>query len=157
MTLIRAGQGILILRDKDMKVLFPGTFNPFTIGHKNIVDRACSLFDNVVIAVGVNSEKHPDAKSSASAVDSIKRIYKDNQKVEVIGYSTLTAQVVKEMGIDFIIRGIRNSKDLDYENEITRVNYTVFGVETLYMLADPKLKEISSTVARELHKYGVEI
>ncbi len=157
MTLTRAGQGILILRDKDMKVLFPGSFNPFTIGHKNIVDRACTLFDKVIVAVGVNSEKQPDDISSASAVDSIKRIYKDNLKVEVIEYNTLTAQVVKEMGIDFIIRGIRNSVDLDYENEITRVNYTVFGVETLYMLADPKLKEVSSTVARELHKYGVEI
>ncbi|MCQ2337094.1 MAG: pantetheine-phosphate adenylyltransferase [Paludibacteraceae bacterium] len=140
-----------------MRVLFPGTFNPFTIGHKNIVDRACSLFDKVIIAVGVNSEKHSDAKSSVSVVDSIKKIYDGNPKVEVIGYNTLTAQVVKEMGINFIIRGIRNSVDLDYENEITRVNYTVFGVETLYMLADPKLKEVSSTVARELHKYGVEI
>lgn len=139
-----------------MKVLFPGSFNPFTIGHKNIVDRACQMFDKVVIAVGVNSEKHTDAESSASLVDSIKKIYNGNSKVEVISYNTLTAQVVKEMGIDFIIRGIRNSADLDYENEITRVNYTVFGVETLYMLADPKLKEVSSTVARELHKYGVE-
>ncbi len=140
-----------------MKVLFPGSFNPFTIGHKNIVDRACQMFDKVVIAVGVNSEKHSDTESSASLVDSIKKIYNGNSKVEVISYNTLTAQVVKEMGIDFIIRGIRNSADLDYENEITRVNYTVFGVETLYMLADPKLKEVSSTIARELHKYGVKI
>ncbi|MCQ2351471.1 MAG: pantetheine-phosphate adenylyltransferase [Paludibacteraceae bacterium] len=140
-----------------MKVLFPGSFNPFTIGHKNIVDRACQMFDKVVIAVGVNSEKHSDTESSASLVDSIKKIYNGNSKVEVISYNTLTAQVVKEMGIDFIIRGIRNSADLDYENEITRVNYTVFGVETLYMLADPKLKEVSSTIARELHKYGVEV
>lgn len=140
-----------------MKVLFPGTFNPFTIGHKNIVDRACTLFDKVVIAVGVNSAKNPNADSVFSIKSHIQDIYKNNPKVEVIGYSTLTAQVVKQMGIDFIIRGIRNSADLDYENEITRVNYTVFGVETLYMLADPKLKEVSSTVARELHKYGVEI
>jgi len=149
-----------------MKVLFPGSFNPFTIGHKNIVDRACTLFDKVVIAIGVNSEKHPsDAEGAASAanpeaqerVEHIRAIYASNPKVEVISYTTLTAQVVKEQGIDCIIRGIRGSKDLEYEDEITRVNYTVFGVETLYLLADPELKEVSSTIARELHKYGVEV
>lgn len=140
-----------------MKVLFPGSFNPFTIGHKNIVDRACALFDKVVIAIGVNSEKcHDAADGSVEAeMEHIKAIYSDNPKVEVISYTTLTAQVVKQMGIDCIIRGIRNAKDLEYEDEITRVNYTFFGVETLYLLADPKLKEVSSTVARELRKYGI--
>ncbi|MCQ2361248.1 MAG: pantetheine-phosphate adenylyltransferase [Paludibacteraceae bacterium] len=140
-----------------MKVLFPGSFNPFTIGHKNIVDRACTLFDKVVIAIGVNSEKCHDAADNRveTEMEHIKAIYSDNPKVEVISYTTLTAQVVKQMGIDCIIRGIRNTKDLEYEDEITRVNYTFFGVETLYLLADPKLKEVSSTVARELRKYGI--
>ena len=140
-----------------MKVLFPGSFNPFTIGHKNIVDRAVKLFDKVVVAVGVNSSKNVSPSEMAACTEHIKKIYASNPKVEVISYSTLTAQVVKEQGIDAIIRGIRNSVDLEYENEATRVNYTVFGVETIYMLADPELKEVSSTMARELHKYGVEI
>lgn len=149
-----------------MKVLFPGSFNPFTIGHKNIVDRACTLFDKVVIAIGVNSEKHPSASDGAASatnasvaerVEHIRAIYASNPKVEVISYTTLTAQVVKEQGIDCIIRGIRNAKDLEYEDEITRVNFSVFGVETLYLLADPELKEVSSTIARELHKYNVEL
>lgn len=140
-----------------MKVLFPGSFNPFTIGHKNIVDRACTLFDKVVIAIGVNSEKHHDSIDNGveAEMEHIREIYAGNSKVEVISYTTLTAQVVKEMGIDCIIRGIRNTQDLEYEDEITRVNYTFFGVETLYLLADPKLKEVSSTVARELRKYGI--
>ncbi len=140
-----------------MKVLFPGSFNPFTIGHKNIVDRALKLFDSVVVAVGVNSEKDEAATGATLRAEHIRAIYKDEPKVEVISYNTLTANVVKEYDIDCIIRGIRNAADLEYENEITRVNYTVFGVETIYMLADPQLKEVSSTVARELHKYGVEI
>lgn len=140
-----------------MRVLFPGSFNPFTIGHKNIVDRALRLFDTVVIAVGVNSAKEENATGAAMRADHIKAIYKDNSKVEVISYNTLTANVVKEYNIDCIIRGIRNAADLEYEDEITRVNYTVFGVETLYLLADPQLKEVSSTVARELNKYGVQI
>lgn len=140
-----------------MRVLFPGSFNPFTIGHKNIVDRAVNMFDCVVIAVGVNSAKETGVQDALEREKHIKEIYKDNSKVEVISYNTLTANVVKEYNIDFILRGIRNSTDLAYEDEITRVNYTVFGVETLYMLADPQLKEISSTVARELHKYGVEV
>ncbi|MBO6035234.1 MAG: pantetheine-phosphate adenylyltransferase [Paludibacteraceae bacterium] len=140
-----------------MRVLFPGSFNPFTIGHKNIVDRALRLFDTVVIAVGVNSAKEENATGAVMRAEHIKAIYKDNSKVEVISYSTLTANVVKEYNIDCIIRGIRNAADLEYEDEITRVNYTVFGVETLYLLADPQLKEVSSTVARELNKYGVQI
>ena len=140
-----------------MRVLFPGSFNPFTIGHKNIVDRALKLFDSVVVAVGVNSEKNENATDATLRAEHIRAIYKDEPKVEVISYNTLTANVVKEYDIDCIIRGIRNAADLEYENEITRVNYTVFGVETIYMLADPQLKEVSSTVARELHKYGVEI
>lgn len=140
-----------------MKVLFPGSFNPFTIGHKNIVDRALKLFDSVVVAVGVNSEKDEAATGATLRAEYIRAIYKDEPKIEVISYNTLTANVVKEYDIDCIIRGIRNTADLEYENEITRVNYTVFGVETIYMLADPQLKEVSSTVARELHKYGVEI
>lgn len=140
-----------------MRVLFPGSFNPFTIGHKNIVDRAVKMFDSVVIAVGINSAKETGVQDALEHEKHIKDIYKDNPKVEVISYNTLTANVVKEYNIDFILRGIRNSTDLSYENEITSVNYTMFGVETLYMLADPQLKEISSTIARELHKYGVEV
>ena len=145
------------MTDRPMRVLFPGSFNPFTIGHKNIVDRALKLFDSVVVAVGVNSEKNENATGATLRAEHIRAIYKDEPKVEVISYNTLTANVVKEYDIDCIIRGIRNAADLEYENEITRINYTVFGVETIYMLADPQLKEVSSTVARELHKYGVEI
>lgn len=153
----KAGQDKWIFKNSKMRVLFPGSFNPFTIGHKNIVDRALRLFDTVVIAVGVNSAKEENATGAAMRVEHIKAIYKENPNVEVISYSTLTANVVKEYNIDCIIRGIRNATDLEYEDEITRVNYTVFGVETLYLLADPQLKEVSSTVARELNKYGVQI
>lgn len=157
LTSTKAGQDKWIFKNSKMRVLFPGSFNPFTIGHKNIVDRALRLFDMVVIAVGVNSAKEENATGAAMRAEHIKAIYKENPNVEVISYSTLTANVVKEYNIDCIIRGIRNAADLEYEDEITRVNYTVFGVETIYMLADPQLKEVSSTVARELNKYGVQI
>lgn len=140
-----------------MQALFPGSFNPFTIGHKNIVDRAVKMFDKVVVAVGVNSSKEPSTTSAQERVNHIKAIYAENPKVEVISYTSLTAQVVKDMGIECILRGIRNDVDLEYENEITRANYTIFGVETLYMLADPQFKEVSSTLARELKKYNVSI
>lgn len=140
-----------------MQALFPGSFNPFTIGHKNIVDRAVKMFDKVVVAIGVNSSKEPSTTSAQERVNHIKAIYAENPKVEVISYTSLTAQVVKDMGIECILRGIRNDVDLEYENEITRANYTIFGVETLYMLADPQFKEVSSTLARELKKYNVSI
>ena len=137
-----------------MKVLFPGSFNPFTVGHKNIVDRALKLFGHVVIAIGQNSKK-PANDNREERVGHIKEIYKDNPNVEVISYDGLTYTAVKENDIDFIIRGVRNQKDLEYENEITAVNYAVFGVETVYLFADDEFKNVSSTAARELNKFQV--
>lgn len=135
--------------------LFPGSFNPFTIGHANIVSRALNLFDKVIIGIGVNSEKSQE--DIANNLEKIKSAYKNEPRVKVITYSTLTADVVEKENATCIIRGIRNDVDLKYENEIAQVNYTLFNVETVFLLASPELKEISSSIVRELQKFGKNI
>ena len=135
--------------------LFPGSFNPFTKGHANIVSRSLNMFDEVIIGIGINSEK---AQSNTEGiVQYIENIYKEEPRVKVITYNTLTADVVKKENATCIIRGIRNDVDLKYESEIAQVNYTLFKVETIFLLASPELKEISSSIVRELQKFGKNI
>ena len=135
--------------------LFPGSFNPFTIGHANIVSRALNLFDKVIIGIGINSEKSQE--NIAKNLKEIEDRYANEPRVKVITYSTLTADVVEKENATCIIRGIRNDVDLKYENEIAQVNYTLFNVETVFLLASPELKEISSSIVRELQKFGKNI
>lgn len=135
--------------------LFPGSFNPFTKGHADIVSRALNMFDEVIVGIGINSEKPQD--SASKNLENIKKTYADEPRVKIITYNTLTADVVKEENATCIIRGIRNDVDLKYESEIARANYTLFGVETVFLLASPELKEISSSLVRELKRYGKKI
>lgn len=135
--------------------LFPGSFNPFTKGHADIVSRALNMFDEVIIGIGINSEKPQN--SASKNLENIKQTYADEPRVKIITYNTLTADVVKEENATCIIRGIRNDVDLKYESEIARANYTLFGVETVFLLASPELKEISSSLVRELERYGKKI
>lgn len=135
--------------------LFPGSFNPFTIGHENIVNRSLTMFDKVIIGIGINSEKSND--NAQKNLAEIENKYKNEPRVKVITYNTLTADVVKKENATCIIRGIRNDVDLKYESEIAQVNYTLFNVETIFLLASPELKEISSSLVRELQKYGKNI
>lgn len=135
--------------------LFPGSFNPFTIGHENIVNRSLTMFDKVIIGIGINSEKSND--NAQKNLAEIENKYKNEPRVKVITYNTLTADVVKKENATCIIRGIRNDVDLKYESEIAQVNYTLFNVETIFLLASPKLKEISSSLVRELQKFGKKV
>ena len=135
--------------------LFPGSFNPFTIGHANIVSRALKMFDKVIIGIGINCEKPQD--NITENLKEIETKYADEPRVKVITYSTLTADVVEKENATCIIRGIRNDVDLKYESEIAQVNYTLFKVETVFLLASPELKEISSSIVRELQKFGKKV
>lgn len=135
--------------------LFPGSFNPFTKGHADIVSRALKMFDNVIIGIGINSDK--PQTNTIDNLKEIENIYQGEPRVKIITYSTLTADVVKKENATCIIRGIRNDVDLKYESEIARANYTLFGVETVFLLASPELKEISSSLVRELERYGKNI
>ena len=135
--------------------LFPGSFNPFTKGHESIVSRSLSIFDKIIIAIGVNGDKNIEFIDKR--MDSIRQLYIDNPRVIVVNYETLTTDVVKKYNANCIIRGIRNGKDLEYETNIAEVKYSFFGVETIFMLSEPNLKKVSSSIVRELQKYGKDV
>lgn len=135
---------------------FPGSFDPFTKGHEDIVLRALTLFDEVVIGIGQNSNK-----SRYFSLDKMKHYIETTFKdkpVRVVTYQNLTANVAKEVGAKFIIRGLRNTTDFEYENSISQVNRHINQeLETVFLITSPHLAPISSTIIRDLHRYGSEI
>ncbi len=139
-----------------MKVLFPGSFDPFTIGHADIVDRTLAFADEVVIAIGV----HPEKKGVATPEDrkaQIEAVYKDNPRVSVDIYEVLTTDFAKSLGIAVIIRGVRSITDFEYERNIAEINRQLTGIETLLLFADPRHEAVSSSVVRELQSYGKDV
>lgn len=135
---------------------FPGSFDPFTKGHEDIVLRALALFDEVVIGIGQNSNK-----SRYFSLNKMKHYIETtfaNKPVRVVTYQNLTANVAKEVGAKFIIRGLRNTTDFEYENSISQVNRHINPeLETVFLITSPHLAPISSTIIRDLHRYGSEI
>lgn len=140
-----------------MTAIFPGSFNPFTIGHKNIVDRAlASIADKVVIAVGINSSKQ-NCADAQKRVEAIKALYEGEGRVDVISYDCLTADIAREIGADCILRGVRSVKDFEYERDIAEVNRRLTGIETVLLYSEPELAHISSSIVRELKQYNKDI
>ena len=142
------------MMEKEKRIaLFTGTFDPFTIGHQNIVDRALSLFDHLVIAVAVSKLKHTSEEIEAR-VAAIKAVYADEERVTVKSYDDLTVDMARREGAHFIVRGVRSVKDYEYEREQADVNRQLNGVETILLFADPSLSSISSSLVRELRFFG---
>ena len=138
------------------RVLFPGSFDPFTKGHANLVERGLQLFDHVVIAVGYNEQKQgwiPVQKR----VEALKALYAGDSRVTVESYSCLTADFAKQCGAIAILRGIRSVKDYEYEAQMADVNKQLTGIETVLLFAAPQLSSISSSVVRELAHFGKDI
>lgn len=134
--------------------LFPGSFDPFTLGHKIVVDQALDLFDNIVIAVGINNDKK-GLLTPENRVRLIRDLYKGDPRIEVCSYRELTGQCCRELGIDTILRGLRNSVDFEYERNIAQVNQTLFPeIKTVLLFTPAKYVAISSSVIRELVSFG---
>ncbi len=135
---------------------FPGSFDPFTKGHEDIVLRALTLFDEIVIGIGQNSNKNRYFN-----LDKMKGYIEQTfigEPVRVVTYQNLTANVAKEVGAKFIIRGLRNTTDFEYENSISQVNRHINEeLETVFLITSPHLAPISSTIIRDLHRYGSKI
>ena len=136
-----------------MKLFFPGSFDPFTIGHADLVERALKLGCEVVIAVGINEEKRP-LFSASQRLDAIKAYYKSNPRVSVIEYKGLTVDAVRENGCNAILRGIRSVTDYDKERNLADINRTIEGVETVLLVASPAVQHVSSSLVRELLSFG---
>lgn len=135
--------------------LFPGSFNPFTLGHESLVTRALSICDGVTIAIGINIEKmNADTESRVRA---IRDLYAGDPRIDVITYSELTGELAKRLGCAFILRGVRNTADFEYEMNMADTNRRLFGIETVLLPALPELAWISSSTARELARFGHDI
>lgn len=138
------------------KAIFPGTFDPFTIGHYSVVKRALTFMDEVIIGIGVN-EKKKTYFPIEKRVEMIRRLFADEPRIQVAAYDGLTVDFAREQEAGFIIRGIRTVHDFEYEETIADVNRKLAGVETILLFTEPELTSVSSTIVRELLHYQKDV
>lgn len=143
----------------DRIAVFPGSFNPFTIGHRSIVERALPLFDRIIIALGFN-----ESKSSATGmaerdrrVEVIRNVFIGEPKIEVESYSGLTVDFARSHGASFILRGVRDVSDFEAERKLADINREISGIETVLLVALPELGYVSSSMVRELGNNGYDV
>ena len=136
--------------------IFVGSFDPFTIGHDNIVRRALPLFDRLVIGIGVN-ERKVYLQDVETRWHTIQDLYRDEPNITVKTYSDLTIDFAHREKAGFIVKGIRSMKDFEYEREQADINRQLGGVETLLLFADPGLEAVSSSLVRELVHFGKDV
>ena len=135
--------------------IFPGSFDPFTKGHHDIVLRSLALFDAVIIGIGYNSSKKNRYFDIELMVEKIEEVYKDMPNVSVVVYNELTSTLAKKYDAQFLVRGLRNTTDFEYENTISQMNrYLNEELDTVFLITAPQYAAISSTVIREVHRYG---
>lgn len=135
------------------KALFAGSFDPFTIGHKAILDRSLLLFDEVIVAFGVNVHKSTFMPLEERMLR-VKDAYKADERVKVVSYEGLTIDLAEKIGVDCLVRGVRNSADYEYEKTIAEVNRKLSGVETVLLIGDSDTGYVSSSLVRELAHFG---
>lgn len=134
--------------------VFPGSFDPITIGHVELVRRALPLFDKVIIAIGVNTHKRY-LFSLEQRKAWLEAVFADEPKVEVDHFENLTAHYCRKIGARYLLRGLRNASDFDYEKTISQLNHIVGeGLETIFLISQPAVSHISSTIVREIIKGG---
>ena len=136
--------------------IFPGSFDPFTVGHASIVERGLPLFDEIVIGVGINENKRA-LYSSDRRVEAISRLYAHEPRVRVEAYDDLTVDFARRCGASFILRGLRSVKDFEYERDIANMNHRLTGIETVLLFTEPHYSSISSSVVRELIAFGKDV
>lgn len=136
--------------------IYPGTFDPFTIGHLSIVERGLQLFDRIIIAVGINDSKRC-FKPTAERVNHIAGVMKNEPRVDVVSYDGLTVNVAREHGAGFILRGVRTVADYEYERNLAYANRQISGIETVLLYTLPELQYVSSTMVRDLDRCGHDI
>ena len=134
--------------------LFPGSFDPFTRGHEDIVRRGLALFDQIVVGVGHNSRKKLYFPID-TMLECIRQTFLDEDRIEIITYDELTAALAKRYEARYLLRGLRNTTDFEYENSISQVNrYLNENLETVFLITSPQYAHINSSIIREVHRYG---
>ena len=136
-----------------MKAVFPGTFDPFTVGHYDIVKRGLTFTDEIVIAVGVNEQKHTLTELEAR-LSAIRQLFVGEPRVSVAAYDGLTTDFARSVGAGFILRGVRSISDFEYERNMADINRHLTGIETVLLFSSPELAYVSSSMVRELIHLG---
>ncbi len=142
--------------EKKSSILFPGSFDPFTLGHADLVKRALGIFDTVIVAVGYNEQKEGWIPVD-ERIRALKDFYRNEPRVKIERYTGLTAEMAHDMGVSCILRGVRSTTDYEYELNIADINHHLAGTETVILLAKPQLATLSSSVVRELAHFGRDI
>ena len=135
------------------RAIFPGSFDPFTVGHESIVLRGLDIFDEIVVAVGVNADKRC-MFSTERRVECIETVFADRPQVSVSTYEGLTVDFAKEIGCSHILRGLRTSADFEFERAIAQVNRQMTGIDTVFLLTTPEHTPINSTIVRDILRHG---
>lgn len=133
--------------------IFPGSFDPFTIGHENVIIRGLELFDEIIVAVGYNSNKS-DFFPVDQRVSWIQSVFELEPRVEVKKYEGLTVEFAKEVKATHILRGIRTSADFEYERAIAQVNKAMTGIDSVFLLTTPEHTPVNSSIVRDIIKHG---
>jgi len=138
--------------------LFPGSFDPFTKGHEDIVLRGLKLFDEIIVAIGYNSKKQNRYFDIEFMQQKISETFADIPEVKVLVYSELTAQLATKHNAGFVLRGLRNTTDFEYENSISQVNRDLNDqLETVFLITSPELAAVNSSIIREVHRYDGDV
>lgn len=140
-----------------MAVFFAGSFNPFTVGHASIVERALAQFGAVMIGVGYNVNKPGADDDARGRRDTIARLYAGDSRVSVVVYDTLTGEAARRAGATALVRGVRTVRDFEYERDMADANRRIFGLETVLFFAEPQLSYVSSSLVRELQAFGRDV
>jgi pantetheine-phosphate adenylyltransferase len=138
------------------KAIFPGSFDPITAGHVSVIKRSIKLFDHITVAIGINSTKNYFF-TEEQRFDMLNEVFASYDNVKIDRYSGLTINYCKEHGIEFIIRGLRTSADFNYESPIAQMNNDMSGIETVFLMCEPELSAISSTIVRDILKNGGKV
>jgi len=134
--------------------IFPGSFDPFTLGHQSVVSDGLQLFDKIVIGVGINSAK-TGLLPASRRLDLIRDLYREESRVEVCEYSGLTVDLARRVGARYILRGLRNSVDFEFERNMMQVNQTLYPeLMTVVLFTPPRYVALSSSFVREIHQFG---
>lgn len=138
------------------RAIFPGTFDPFTVGHYSIIQRGLSMFDEIVIGVGVNQSKKT-LFDIDKRLEIIQQAFKDDDRIKFQSYDCLTVDFAQSVDAGFVLRGLRSVSDFEYERNIADANKKLTGVETVILFTESEFSFISSTVVRDLISYGKDI
>ena len=136
--------------------LFPGSFDPFTKGHEAVVKKALKIFDEIIIAIGVNSSKNYQFELQKRILH-IESLFLNGEAVQVVTYNKLTVDLCKDMYVTAIVRGLRNTVDFEFEKSIAHMNESLSGIETVFLLTDQEFAAINATIVREIFKNNGDI